>query len=123
MPLSTLHRGFTELKPSRWRLALLYVGLLVGPVSWLLSLELGYALSYKACGARAAAWLQAAALSPMVLIGIVAWAIWRLAEVAAPDFDRRWPVWMARAGLILCAFFALVILANDVPIVVLQPCR
>jgi hypothetical protein len=123
MPPSTLRREFIELKRTGRRLAALYAGLLAGPIAWLISLEAGYGLSYKACAARATAFLLAATLAPLIIIAVAAWAVHRTEPASAPDYDARWPVWMARAGLMLCAFFALVILANAVPTLVLDPCR
>jgi hypothetical protein len=107
-------------RPRRGRLAALHAGPIVPPIAWLLSLQLGYALSYAACGAQTRWFLHLAVLGPLVLIAASAYGIWQ-AHRSRED-DEHWPTWLAYLGLMSCAWFALVIVATDIPTMVLSPC-
>jgi hypothetical protein len=128
MPSSTLDRGSLEWGP---RLAALVIGMLAGPVVWAALLETNYVLSYVACEHRAAWILYIPAVVALALIGLAALAVWRAAPARgdedAPSVDpARTAVVRARFmelfALALCAFFALAIVATEIPVLVLHPC-
>jgi hypothetical protein len=128
MQSSTLHRGSFDWGP---RLAALWAGLLAGPLVWAALLETNYVLSYVACEQRHTWMLHLSSAVALALIGLAAVAAWR----AAPPLhgDDRPAVdaastavvrarFMAIGGLALCAWFAVVIIALEIPAVVLRPC-
>jgi hypothetical protein len=116
------------------RITALWVGLLAGPLAWAALLETNYVLSYVACEQRQTWMLHLAAVVALAVVAGAAVLIWR----AAPDglsAEREREVstdpaetaivrarFMAIAGLALCAWFALVILTMEIPVLVLEPC-
>ena len=128
MPSSTLRHGSLD-----WggRLAALWIGVLAGPVVWAANLEVNYALSYNACEQRNAWMLHLSTLISVALVALAALNLWRARpggtddEPASTD-PRDTAVLRARfmlvGGLALCAWFAIVILATDIPVLVLKPC-
>jgi hypothetical protein len=89
-------------------------------------LETNYALSYVACEQRHTWMLHLAAAVALLLVGCGALA----ARFAAPSMptgtepsvaDAR-ARFMEVGGLILCAWFAAVIVATEIPVLVLHPC-
>jgi len=128
MPSSTLRRGSLD-----WggRLASLWIGVLAGPVLWATNLEVVYALSYNACEQKNAWMLHLSTGVSIALIALAAWNLWRArpegVDDAEPSTDPRETAvvrarFMTIGGLALCAWFALVILATDIPVMVLKPC-
>ena len=128
MPSSTLRHGSLD-----WggRLAALWIGVLAGPVVWAANLEVNYALSYNACEQRNAWMIHLTTGVSVLLIAVAAWNLWRArpegTDDAEPSIDPRDTAlvrarFMLIGGLALCAWFALVILATDIPVVVLKPC-
>ena len=112
-----------------WLLAFLWAGLLAGPFAWAALLEANYVLSYVACEQRAArGCCTLDGRRPGHRRARRAWprgAPGGRARRTRPDrSDTR----VARArsmavgGLAMCAWFALVILATEIPALVLQPC-
>ena len=116
-----------------WRLLALWAGLLTGPLAWSALLEVNYALSYVACEQRRVWMLHLATGVALALIAAAAWVAWRAApagpfaddahetrDAAAASVQRA--RFMAAGGLALCAWFALVILATEIPALLLHPC-
>jgi hypothetical protein len=107
-------------------LAASWIGLAAGPLAWAMLLETNYALSYVACEQRQTWMLHLAAATALLLVGFGALA----ARAAAPSMptDSQPSVAAARArfmalgGLMLCAWFAAVIVATEIPVLVLHPC-
>ena len=100
-------------------------GLAAGPLAWAALLEVNYVLSYVACERRETWMLHLAAAMAMTIVGGGAWAAWsaapplRGATSAAGEGRVRF---MAIGGLALCAWFAVVIIATEIPVLVLHPC-
>ncbi len=128
MPSSTLPHGSSE--PPQ-RLLALWTGILAGPLVWATLLQTNYVLSYVACEQRQSWMLHAATGTALLLIAAAAFTAWRAAPPlheeahAASDpaeaslLRRRF---MALAGLAFCAWFAIVILATEIPALLLHPC-
>ena len=112
----------------------LWAGLLAGPLAWATLLQTNYALSYVACEQRQTWMLYLATAIALVMVaGGAAAAWWTLPSPARDTTDEHeepdpWQVMVLRArfmalgGLAMCAFFAIVILATAIPILVLHPC-
>lgn len=130
MASSTLPRASSEPAP---RLFALWAGLLAGPLTWAALLQTNYVLSYVACEQRQTWMLHLATAIALALVGGAAFTAWRAAPGLRPLTDehvaedpagtsllrRRF---MALAGLALCAWFAILILATEIPALVQQPC-
>lgn len=128
MPLSILRHGSFS-----WgiRLAAIWAGILAGPLTWAALLETNYVLSYVACEQRGAWMLHLATGVALVVIGAGAAIAWRAApplrvhqipSARPPDAAASRARFMAIAGMGLCAWFALVVLATGIPALVLHPC-
>ena len=122
MPFSTLRHGSFNWGP---RLAALWAGLAAGPLAWAALLETNYALSYVACDQRHTWMLHLSTGVALVLVSLGALGAWAAAPplhgaTTSPAEARA--RFMAVGGLILCAWFALVILATEIPVLVLHPC-
>ena len=133
MASSTSFRGSSEAH-ERSRVFALWTGVLAGPAVWLTLLEANYVLSHVACEMRQTWFLH---VNTIVAVGLVAaaglWA-WRAAHrprdwsepLTAPvspetcDLRARW---MSRVAAVSSAWFILVIIAMEVPAIVLRPCQ
>ena len=113
------------------RLLALWAGVLVGPLAWTAQLETNYVLSYVACEQRQTWMLHLSTGVALVLIAAAAFFAWRAAppldqdEHRAADSTRAANLrarFMALGGLALCAFFAIVVMATEIPALVLHPC-
>ena len=128
MPSSTLHHGSFDWGP---RLGALWAGVLAGPVCWAALLEVNYTLSYVACEVRHTWMLHLAVLVALIAVWGSAYAAYLAAPPPGSDelpSSQPEEIAIARArfmtygGMALCAFFTLVILAQEVPILLLSPC-
>jgi len=109
-------------------LALLWAGLAAGPLAWAAQLEVNYVLSYVACETRTTWMLHVSTAMALMVVGLGAAAARRAWTAATADARPPGDVAVTRtramavSGFALCAWFALVILATDVPALVLRPC-
>jgi hypothetical protein len=112
----------------------LWVGLLAGPVVWLSLLQTNYILAYVACETRHTWFMHLATGIAVVLVAAAGFGAWRASdgsimreeEQSAPLTDethRQRARWMAFGGVAFSAWFILVILAMEIPIIVLQECQ
>jgi hypothetical protein len=103
----------------------LWTGLAAGPLAWAALLQVNYALSYVACERRQIWMLHVATAAALVLVGAGAFTVWLAAPpligVTSGTGEGR-ARFMALAGLALCAGFAVVIVATEIPVLVLHPC-
>jgi hypothetical protein len=118
----------------RWRLAALWAGLLTGPIVWLGLLEVNYLLAYVACEARSTWFMHVATVVALLLVSGAGYAAWSASygNILA-DETRTLPLsdetrvqrsrWMSLAGIALSLWFVVVILAMEVPLVVLRECQ
>jgi hypothetical protein len=131
MPSSTSRRGSCD---AGGRITALWIGVLAGPFAWSALLETNYILSYVACEQRQTWMLHLAAAVALALVAAAASFTWRAAPHGLSyDGEREVstdPVatevvrarFMAISGLALCAWFAVVIIAMEIPVLVLKPC-
>jgi hypothetical protein len=106
----------------------LWIGLFAGPLAWSLDLGLSYLLVWpaRASGRTAAIHLVGAVALAITAAGAVAsWIAWRRVGEAPRGVPegrvRSRSRFMALAGLVSSAFFALVILAEAIPVFLLRP--
>ena len=122
MRSSTLRHGSFSRGP---RLAALWAGLAAGPLAWAAVLETNYALSYVACEQRHSWMLHLATVTALGLVAGGAFLAWAAAPPLRGDSASSGEArarFMAMGGLVLCAWFALVIVATEIPVLVLSPC-
>ena len=131
MPSSTSGRGSFD---AGGRITALWIGVLAGPLAWAVLLETNYVLSYVACEQRQTWMLHLAAAMALAMVAGAAALTWRAAPQGL-SYEREREVstdpiataivrarFMAIGGLALCAWFALVIIATEIPVLVLKPC-
>ncbi len=111
-----------EREPAVW----LWVGLTVAPAAWFLQLAVGYALVPMVCS-HGSAWsmhLVSAVALLAALSGV--WAGWRSVRHTAPsggeESAARGARFLAIAGLLLSAYFALIIAMAWLPSFLVESC-
>jgi hypothetical protein len=118
----------------RWRLAATWAGVLTGPLVWLALLEVNYVLAYVACETHSTWFLHAATGIAVLLVAAAgygasrAWAGDVLGDrsIAPPLSDEtriQRSSWMSLSGVAVSLWFIVVILAMEVPLVVLRECQ
>jgi hypothetical protein len=109
----------------------LWIGILAGPVVWLAALEASYVLSYAACESRHTWFLHGSNIFSILLVAAAGWVAWRSGPAPAqesptlpgtPQMRETRARWMSTAGAALSLWFILVILAMEIPVLVLPPC-
>jgi hypothetical protein len=108
---------------------MLWAGLLAGPIAFLLQLQINYALIPWVCatGHRFVLHLVSVAAFLSVLIGsLIAWLAWRRMAGEMPDESagaHSRSRFMAVLGLLTGTLFLLLIIAQEIPNFVLNPCE
>jgi nicotinamide riboside transporter PnuC len=109
----------------------LWTGMLGATFAWALHLVYSYSLVPAACAAGMSGFMY---LGIPLFFGLAlgcgyfAWRGWELSKELPPVDDPRHEMlkrvrFMALSGLVMTAFFAMVILAQSVPIIVQDPCE
>lgn len=117
-----------------WRLVALWAGLLTGPLVWLTLLETNYVLAYVACETGSTWFMHLAVGVALLLVAVAGYAAWAASygdmmadETQTPPLSDETRLqrsrWMSLAGVAFSAWFILVILAMEVPIIVLKECQ
>ena len=109
-------------------IALLWAGILAGPVAWALDLTVSYSIVKWTCGSQHTSVLHLITLAALLITAAGAAASWtalqRAPHEAAEDGPR--PVdrgrFMALLGLVTCAVFALAMIGNALPRLMLDAC-
>jgi hypothetical protein len=103
----------------------LWAGLAAGPLAWAALLQVNYVLSYVACEQRQTWMLHLATAVALTTVAAGALASW----IASPPGSGATSAtgeararFMAIGGLALCGWFALVIVATEIPALMLHPC-
>ena len=118
----------------RWRLAAVWAGLLAGPLAWLTLLEVNYLFAYVACEVQGTWFMHLASAIALAVVAASGLAAWRasfgeLRDDETPthplsdDTRRQRSRWMSLAGVASSLWFIVVIIAMEVPIVVLRECQ
>jgi hypothetical protein len=96
---------------------LLWAGFYAGPVAWLLHLTLSFMLVPTARWIDSKALLHAISALTLLITAAGAVLCWRRSRVdsAAASDSTRTNVVIARAGVLIDAFFFVVIIAEDLP--------
>jgi hypothetical protein len=109
-------------------IALLWTGILAGPIAWAADLTSSYAIVKWTCGNQHTSVLHLITLGALLITaggGVASWrALQQAPGDATPDGPR--PIdrgrFMAILGLVMCATFALAMVANAVPRLLLDAC-
>ena len=114
------------------RTAALWAGVLTGPIVWLAMLEVNYLLTYVACERSHKWFMHLAVLVALALVWSAGYLSWIYGPPDDPEIDTP-PVtretseqrarWMALYGIVSSMWFTIVILANEIPILVLRACE
>jgi hypothetical protein len=106
----------------------LWFGVLAGPLTWLWTELIGYAMVRWSCAEHTRLVLHIVVLAALIIVvvaGLTAWRRWRAAgsewrdEMGGPVGRTRF---MAMGGMALSTIFALLILAQGFTTVVILPC-
>ena len=115
--------------PDASHIRALWAGLLLAPVAFLVNLEVAYAFVPTACSARNELPVHLTHLACLLatLFGLLtAWRSWRLTGATWPG-EQGDPLarsrFMAGTGLLVSGMFLLVIVAQWIPSLVLDPCQ
>ena len=106
----------------------LWLGMVGGPIVWLLYLQVSYILAPRACRAgdkTALAVVAVVALVATIAVTIVAWRAWRATEAdysAGEGTVLGRSRFMALSGLGISALIILLVIASFIPIVVYGAC-
>ena len=130
MPASTSRPVSHE----RSRLAALWAGLLAGPLVWLALLQTNYVLAYIACEVQRTWFIHLATVVAVLLVVAAGFAAWRasfgemtadetLTDPLSDETRLQRSRWMSLAGVAFSAWFILVILAMEIPVIVLEECQ
>ena len=100
----------------------LWAGILAGPVAWVAQLSLVYPIAQLTCHAGFAPQhpgaLHAISIGALALITVGALLAWQLR-----NGNRQRVRFMAQLGLLMCALFALVVIATWLPPFILHSCE
>jgi hypothetical protein len=105
----------------RW----LVFAFLLGPLAALTHLSVSYSLVPTSCAEGSKTMLHAttAAFLPLCLIAAaIAWTILRRCEAADSELWQQRTRWLATVAVVLAIFSAILILAMEIPNVILRSC-
>jgi amino acid transporter len=127
MRSSTLRRALHDPR----RVAALAIGVLAGPVVWLTLLEVNYVMTYVACEQRHDWMLHLASIVALALVALAGLSAWRArsrgpSEAPTTSQDETSELrarFFAYGGALMCAWFSIVIIATEIPVMVYTPCQ
>src|SRR4051794_2370930 len=108
--------------------ALLWTGILAGPIAWALDLTGSYAIVQWTCGSQHTSVLHLITLAALVITAAGAAASWRAFQQGSADAEQDGPRpgdrarFMAILGLVISAMFALTMIGNAIPRLMLDAC-
>ena len=98
---------------------------------WLTLLEFNYVMTYVACEQRHDWMLHLASAVALALVALAGLGAWR-ARTAGPtemptmsqdETSALRARFFAYGGALMCAWFIIVIIATEIPVIVYQPCQ
>ena len=98
---------------------MLWAGILMAPVAFLLHLQINYSLVPWVCVTGKAFTLHIATVATLLLAGagcVVAWRSWRDTAEGRGHFMAAW-------GMMMSALFFIAIIAQAIPVFILGPCQ
>lgn len=107
----------------------LWMGVLLAPFSFLLNLQVSYALVPWACSAGHPFWLHLASAGTFLLAMLGAFTAWRNWQKTGRESQSEGGTPLARSrfmaiiGLMMSALFSLIILAQWIADFILDPCQ
>jgi hypothetical protein len=110
-------------------IAVQWAGIFAGPIAWAFDLQLSYSLVQWTCGGGPVVVLYVIPLGALSMIAAGAYGSWvalqrgsarEREDGSQPDERGRF---MAVLGLLMCAFFGLVVIAGAIPRVILDACH
>jgi hypothetical protein len=110
-------------------IAVVWAGILAGPIAWLLDLGVSYALVQWVCGGGSHVVLHLISLGSLAIVAVGGGLSWLALQRASTGdgTDRSQsdePVrFMAALGLVMCALFATLVIAEAIPRWVLDACQ
>lgn len=109
-------------------IALLWLGVLAGPIAWALQLQVNYSLMPWICGGGSMLVVHVVTVAALLLAAIGAFAAWRSWQHAG----RGWPSgagdviertrFMAVWGMVFSTLFFVLIVMQAIPSFILPPC-
>src|SRR3954454_11219352 len=109
-------------------IAMVWAGILAGPIAWALDLTISYAIVKWTCGSQHYSVLHLITIAALLITAAGAAASW-IALQRAPHESRAdgpRPIdrgrFMALLGLVLCSLFALAMIGNALPRLMLDAC-
>jgi hypothetical protein len=112
---------------ARRRVTVPWAGLVTGPVAWLISFQLNYALVPWECANKQypVPWIAVILAIVAASGGLVSWTSWRSSAVEGPDFEHRPGTtrFLAGIGLMAAALFTLIILLHAFAGLVFNGCE
>lgn len=115
--------------PDAGHITALWTGLLLAPVAVLANIEIAYALVPGACASRSVVSLHLVHAATMLLVlggGLTAWRCWRevgLGWADGPGDRVARTRFLAGLGVLVSALSVLLILAQWIPVMILDPCQ
>lgn len=109
-------------------IALLWAGLLAGPVAWALDLTISYSIVKWTCGSQYTSVLHLITIAALLMTAAGAAASWAALQRAPSEAAEAGPRpmdrgrFMALLGLVTCALFALAMIGNALPRLMLDAC-
>jgi hypothetical protein len=110
------------------RAAVLWTGILAGPLAWAADLMVRYALVHWSCGTQQTIVLKFISLVTLLVViggGVIAWRAYDQIPSGVPTDGGR-PIersrFMAVVGMVTAALFALAVIATAIPPWVLDAC-
>jgi amino acid transporter len=98
---------------------------------WLTLLEVNYVMTYFACEQRHDWMLHLASFVALVLVALAGLGAWRArttgpTEAPTVNQDETSELrarFIACGGALMCAWFIIVIIATEIPVIVFEPCQ
>lgn len=124
--ISDVHDTGPRVRPRRLQEAALWAGILAPPITYLAFLEASYASWPFICDTKSKAVVYVLALIALVLVVAAGICAWRTQDAvlvdSALEVVHERVRFMAGLGMVISAYFVLVVVAHVIPIAIHAPC-